>query len=300
MLERRALGPERRRPARPLRHPLLRARRRGLRAPGGGRRGRAHAGARPRRHGGRRARSRHVALARTRRRSRPAGAEPAGERAPSSRRSLTPMAESGRGVLEITPETFPISAGGARRRCRSWRAPRGRPVSFSAILDVPERDGVWEPVFARLRARRRKRRRRWSRRCRAGRCASTSTSRPAARRSTRYPAGGASAPPRRAARSPGAARRRRVSRCLPPRDRRAQRRRPRAAAGLRSCSSTRPRAIAPRWSALAGGDRRRTRRRRGRRALRYSRATMPMRASRCCCSTSTRNASPSCCASRRA
>jgi len=28
----------------------------------------------------------------------------------------------------------------------------GRPVSFSAILDLPERDGVWEPVWSRLQA----------------------------------------------------------------------------------------------------------------------------------------------------
>jgi N-acyl-D-aspartate/D-glutamate deacylase len=61
------------------------------------------------------------------------------------------MAESGRGVLEITPETFPISAGELDALQGLARA-TGRPVSFSAILDVPERDGAWEPVFARLRA----------------------------------------------------------------------------------------------------------------------------------------------------
>jgi N-acyl-D-amino-acid deacylase len=61
------------------------------------------------------------------------------------------MAEGGRGIVEITPHSFPISTeelaalqGLARRT--------GRPVSFSAILDLPERAGVWEPVFEQLRA----------------------------------------------------------------------------------------------------------------------------------------------------
>jgi N-acyl-D-amino-acid deacylase len=61
------------------------------------------------------------------------------------------MAESGRGVLEITTETFPVSAdelGWLQDLARTSR----RPVSFSAILDVPDRRGVWEPVYAALRA----------------------------------------------------------------------------------------------------------------------------------------------------
>ena len=61
------------------------------------------------------------------------------------------MAESGRGVLEITPETFPVSAAELDWLLALARA-GGRPVSFSAVLDLPDRDGVWEPVFARLRA----------------------------------------------------------------------------------------------------------------------------------------------------
>src|SRR6185369_17494415 len=61
------------------------------------------------------------------------------------------MAESGRGVLEITTETFPVSAdelGWLQDLARTSH----RPVSFSAILDVPDRRGVWEPVYAALRA----------------------------------------------------------------------------------------------------------------------------------------------------
>src|SRR5438132_345342 len=61
------------------------------------------------------------------------------------------MAESGRGVLEITPETFPVSADELAWLQGLARASR-RPVSFSAILDVPDRRGAWEAVYAQLRA----------------------------------------------------------------------------------------------------------------------------------------------------
>jgi N-acyl-D-amino-acid deacylase len=67
----------------------------------------------------------------------------------------TAMADSGRGIVEITPQTFPISSeelAALEELARST----GRPVSFSAILDLPERDGVWEPVFEQLRAGRRR------------------------------------------------------------------------------------------------------------------------------------------------
>jgi N-acyl-D-aspartate/D-glutamate deacylase len=60
------------------------------------------------------------------------------------------MAEGGRGVLEITPESFPISAA-ELAELQTLSRTTGRPVSFSAILDLPERSGVWEPVFAQLR-----------------------------------------------------------------------------------------------------------------------------------------------------
>jgi len=60
------------------------------------------------------------------------------------------MAASGRGVLEITPETFPVSADELAWLQGLARTSR-RPVSFSAILDVPDRPGVWEPVYAQLR-----------------------------------------------------------------------------------------------------------------------------------------------------
>src|SRR3989449_3154779 len=60
------------------------------------------------------------------------------------------MAASGRGVLEITPETFPVSADELAWLQGLARTSR-RPVSFSAILDVPDRHGVWEPVYAQLR-----------------------------------------------------------------------------------------------------------------------------------------------------
>ena len=64
---------------------------------------------------------------------------------------VTAMAACGRGVLEITPETFPIEAAELEELQRLSRE-TGRPISFSAVLDQPERDGVWEPVFAQLRA----------------------------------------------------------------------------------------------------------------------------------------------------
>src|SRR5213596_1977614 len=60
------------------------------------------------------------------------------------------MAASGRGVLEITSETFPVSADELAWLQDLARA-SGRPVSFSAILDVPDRRDAWEPVYARLR-----------------------------------------------------------------------------------------------------------------------------------------------------
>src|SRR6266403_440299 len=60
------------------------------------------------------------------------------------------MAASGRGVLEITPETFPVSADELAWLQGLARTSR-RPVSFSAILDVPDRPGVWEPIYAQLR-----------------------------------------------------------------------------------------------------------------------------------------------------
>src|SRR3989449_11355558 len=60
------------------------------------------------------------------------------------------MAASGGGVLEITPETFPVSADELAWLQGLARTSR-RPVSFSAILDVPDRPGVWEPVYAQLR-----------------------------------------------------------------------------------------------------------------------------------------------------
>ena len=61
------------------------------------------------------------------------------------------MAESGRGVLEITPETFPISAAELAALQDLARTTR-RPVSFSAILDLPDRPDAWTSVFAQLRA----------------------------------------------------------------------------------------------------------------------------------------------------
>src|SRR5262245_1941120 len=61
------------------------------------------------------------------------------------------MAGGGRGVLEITPETFPI-AEHELSFLQDLAVETGHAVSFSAILDLPERDGVWEPVWARVRA----------------------------------------------------------------------------------------------------------------------------------------------------
>jgi len=59
------------------------------------------------------------------------------------------MAESGRGVLEITTETFPVTSEEL-----SWLQQLARethrPISFSAILDVPDRRGVWDSVYAAL------------------------------------------------------------------------------------------------------------------------------------------------------
>src|SRR5581483_10762087 len=60
------------------------------------------------------------------------------------------MAESGRGVLEITTETFPI-ASEELAWLQDVARETGRPVTFSAILDVPDRPDVWEPVYAALR-----------------------------------------------------------------------------------------------------------------------------------------------------
>src|SRR5213593_4050035 len=61
------------------------------------------------------------------------------------------MAESGRGVLEITTETFPVSADELAWLQGLAHASR-HPVSFSAILDVADRRGAWEAVYAQLRA----------------------------------------------------------------------------------------------------------------------------------------------------
>jgi N-acyl-D-aspartate/D-glutamate deacylase len=84
----------------------------------------------------------------------------AGRPVPSRRASrselaalVTAMAEGGRGVVEITPESFPLVeeelaflAGLAHRS--------GGPVSFSAVLDIPGRGDVWGRVFARIRRHR--------------------------------------------------------------------------------------------------------------------------------------------------
>jgi N-acyl-D-aspartate/D-glutamate deacylase len=61
------------------------------------------------------------------------------------------MAESGRGIVEITPETFPLSSdelSGLEALSRET----GKPISFSAILDLPRKEEIWQPVFAALRA----------------------------------------------------------------------------------------------------------------------------------------------------
>lgn len=60
------------------------------------------------------------------------------------------MAESGRGTLEITPETFPISPAEIGLLEELARE-SGRPVTWSAVLDLPDRSDAWPPVFARLR-----------------------------------------------------------------------------------------------------------------------------------------------------
>ena len=61
------------------------------------------------------------------------------------------MAAGGRGLLEITPSTFPIAAEELEQLTELALA-SGRPISFSAILDLPDRPDVWQPVFAQLRA----------------------------------------------------------------------------------------------------------------------------------------------------
>ena len=61
------------------------------------------------------------------------------------------MASSGRGVLELTPETFPIEDQ-ELAFVQDLGLATGRPVSFSAILDLPGRDRVWDPVWAQVRA----------------------------------------------------------------------------------------------------------------------------------------------------
>ena len=70
------------------------------------------------------------------------------------------MAGSGRGVLEITPETFPITAD-ELAVLQDIARETARPVSFSAMLDLPERDGrVGAGVGAAARGRRHGRTRR--------------------------------------------------------------------------------------------------------------------------------------------
>ncbi len=59
------------------------------------------------------------------------------------------MAEAGRGVLEITPETFPLAAE-ELAFLQDVARETHRPVSFSAVLDVPERPEAWAPVYAQL------------------------------------------------------------------------------------------------------------------------------------------------------
>jgi N-acyl-D-aspartate/D-glutamate deacylase len=63
---------------------------------------------------------------------------------------LRAMSESHRGVLEITTETFPVTSEELAFLQELARESR-RPVSFSAILDVPDRRGVWDPVYVGLR-----------------------------------------------------------------------------------------------------------------------------------------------------
>ena len=67
------------------------------------------------------------------------------------RQLVLAMAAGGSGVLEITPETFPIAPDEL-----AWLQDLAResrlPVSFSAALDLPDRPDAWEAVFAAVRA----------------------------------------------------------------------------------------------------------------------------------------------------
>jgi len=60
------------------------------------------------------------------------------------------MGECGRGVLELTTETFPVSTDELAYLQHLARVSR-RPVSFSAVLDVPDRRDAWEAVYGMLR-----------------------------------------------------------------------------------------------------------------------------------------------------
>ena len=86
-------------------------------------------------------------LRRPRRRGRPTGTEPAGDARASCARSPARWRAGGRGVLEITPATFPIAEDELAFLQELARRDRTPGVSFSAILDLPDRDGVWEPVL---------------------------------------------------------------------------------------------------------------------------------------------------------
>jgi N-acyl-D-amino-acid deacylase len=68
-------------------------------------------------------------------------------------RLVAAMAEEGRGIVEITPATFPLGAEELDFLAGLSRD-GGRPLSFSAMLDVPGRTGDWEPVLAGIRAHR--------------------------------------------------------------------------------------------------------------------------------------------------
>jgi N-acyl-D-aspartate/D-glutamate deacylase len=57
----------------------------------------------------------------------------------------------GLGVVEITPETFPLAAD-ELSFLQELAGTSGRPVTFSAILDLPDRGDVWHGVFAAIRA----------------------------------------------------------------------------------------------------------------------------------------------------
>jgi N-acyl-D-aspartate/D-glutamate deacylase len=61
------------------------------------------------------------------------------------------MAASERGVVEITTETFPVSAE-ELAWLQALARETHRPISFSAILDVPDRRDAWDGVYAALRA----------------------------------------------------------------------------------------------------------------------------------------------------